>query len=187
MARDTHADGFTLIELMVALALFALLLALAAPMYVTFLASSQVRNAADAMLSGVVQAQNAAIKGNTQVQLIVAPATGWQIAYVNPDTSVGPGPQPPAPYLLSDGAPQALVTPTPPGATEITFDAFGRVAPNPEASQSITCLKVTNNANANARALTVIVSNANQKSGTMLCDPAVAQTEPQACPVTACA
>src|SRR5271169_4275418 len=125
MARDTHASGFTLIELMVALALFALLLALAAPMYVTFLASSQVRNAAEAMLNGVALAQNAAIGGNQQVQLVVTPAVGWQIAFVNPDTSVGPGPTVPAPYLLTSGAPQAFVATTPAGATEITFDAFG--------------------------------------------------------------
>ena len=187
MARDTPANGFTLIELMVALALFALLLVLAVPMYVTFLASSQVRTAAEAMLNGVLLAQNAAINNNNQVQLIVTPGTGWQIAFVNPDTSAGPGPQPPAPYLLTDGAPQAAITTTPPGATEVTFDAFGRIAPNPDASQSLTCIKVTNNTNANARALTVIVSNANQQAGTKLCDPLAAATEPQACPATACA
>lgn len=189
MIRHLHAHGFTLIELMISLALFGLLLALAVPTYVTFLSNSQVRNAADAMLNGVLLAQNAAIQGNTQVQLIVTPATGWQIQYVNPDTSVGPGPVPPAPYLLTDGAPQTVngITTTPANATEITFDAFGRIVPNPDTSQTITCIKVTNAANANTRPLNVIVSNANQKTGTKLCDPAVAQTEPQACPVTACA
>ena len=187
MARDTRESGFTLIELMVGLVLFALLLAMAVPMYVTFLASSQVRVAAEATLSGVLLAQNAAINNNSQVQLIVTPGTGWQIAFVNPDTSTGVGPTPPAPYLLADGAPQAQLTPTPVGATEVTFDAFGRIVPNPDTSQSLTCIKVTNNANANARALTVIVSNANQQTGTKLCDPLAAATEPQACPLNACA
>lgn len=186
MVRDPPARGFTLIELMVGLVLFALLLAMAVPMYVTFLASSQVRTAAEATLNGVLLAQNAAINNNNQVQLVVTPGTGWQIAFVNPDTSAGPGPQPPAPYLLADGAPQAQLTPTPAGATEVTFDAFGRIAPNPDASQSMTCVKVTNNANANARALTVIVSNANQQTATKLCDPLAAATEPQACPANAC-
>jgi type IV fimbrial biogenesis protein FimT len=187
MDRGRHASGFTLIELMVALALFALLLVLAVPMYVTFLASSQVRNAAEAMLNGVILAQNAAINNNSQVQLIVTPGTGWQIAFVNPDTSTGTGPTPPAPYALTDGAPQAAINPTPPGATEVTFDAFGRIAPNPDASQSMTCIQVTNNANANARALTVIISNANQLTASKICDPLAAATEPQACPAARCA
>ena len=193
MAPDLRRRGFTLIELLVALSLFALLLALAVPMYVTFLSNSQVRNGAEAMLNGVLLAQGAAIKDNTQVQLIVTPGagvtagTGWTIQVVNPDTSAGPGPQVPAPYLLSDGALQTAVATTPVGATEITFDAFGHIVPNPDASQTISCIQVTNNANANARPLTVVVSNVNLKTGTMLCDPAAAVTEPQACPVAACA
>ena len=183
--RNNEA-GFTLVELMIALALFSLLLVLAIPTFVNFLANSQVRGAAEGMLNGVNAAQSAAINGNTQVQLVVNPATGWQIQYVNPDTSVGPGPQPPAPYLLIDGSPQAAIATTPANATEITFDAFGRIVPNPDASQSITCINVTNAQFAAARALRVVVSNTNQKTGTKLCDPAVAVTEPQACPVTAC-
>jgi type IV fimbrial biogenesis protein FimT len=182
MARDPHATGFTLIELMIALALFALLLLLAIPTYTTFLSNAQVRNAAEAMLNGVQLAQNAAVGGNQQVQLIVAPAAGWQIAFVNPDTSAGPPPQVPAPFQLAEASPQAAVTTTPVGSTEITFDAFGRIVPNPDASQTISCIKVTNPNNGNARALNVIVSNSLQSTGTKLCDPAAAPTEPQACP-----
>jgi type IV fimbrial biogenesis protein FimT len=191
MTQNLRRSGFTLIELLVALSLFALLLAMAVPMYVTFLASSQVRNAAEAMLNGVLLTQGAAIKDNTPVQLVVAPGTGaaagWTIQVVNPDTSAGPAPQVPAPYLLSDGAPNVLVATTPAGATEVTFDAFGRIVPNADASQTISCIQLTNAGNGNARALTVVVSNVNLKTGTMLCDPAAAVTEPQACPAAACA
>ncbi len=93
---------------------------------------------------------------------------------------------PPAPFVLTAGAPQAAIVTTPPGATEITFDAFGRIVPNPDTSQTISCINVTNNANASARALTVVVSNSTQATGTKLCDPAVAPTEPQACPAVRC-
>jgi type IV fimbrial biogenesis protein FimT len=186
MNQNALHHGFTLIELMVAVTLFGLLLALAVPMYVSFLANAQVRNAAEAMLNGVVAAQTAAVNNNGQVQLIVSPATGWVIQFVNPDTSAGPGPVVPAPFVLTAGAPQANIVTTPVGATEITFDAFGRIVPNPDTSQTISCINVTNNANASARALRVVVSNSNQATGTKLCDPAVAQTEPQACPLVAC-
>ncbi len=185
--------GFTLIELLIGLALFGLLLVLAMPMYSNLISSSQVRNAAEGMLNGVYAAQSAAVGSNNQAQLIVAPGngttagTGWQIQFVNPDNSIaGQGPVPPAPYVMADSAPQATVTPTPAGATELTFDAFGHIIPNADTSASISCLKVTNASDAGARALTVVVSNTIQATATKLCDPAAAPTEPQACPAAAC-
>jgi len=185
MNPRAHRNGFTLIELLVAVSLFALLLALAVSQYTNFIANAQVRNAAEAMLNGVLSAQTAAINANTQTQLVVAP-TGWQIQFVNPDTSIpAETPQPPAPYVTTDGAPQANVTPKPAGATEITFDAFGRIVANSDASQTVSCIVVTGS-NASSRPLWVVVSNANQATGTKLCDPAAAATEPQACPANQC-
>src|SRR5208283_2213222 len=108
-------------------------LVLAGPYLADFMNNSQIRNAAEAMLEGVRQAQSTAITANWQTQLTVTPATGWDIQYVNPDTSVSV-PVPPAPYSLLDGAPHATVSVTPLGATEITFDGFGNIVANPDAS-----------------------------------------------------
>ncbi len=184
MRGSARERGFTLIELLVAVSLFGLLIALAVPMYSDFLSNSQVRNAAEAMLNGVLAAQTTAINANTQVQLVVTPATGWQIVEVSPDPSTTP--VLPAPFQLGNGAPNAHVVPTPPGATEITFDPFGHIIPNPDATATISCIEVTNSQVATARALTVVVSNTNQATGTKLCDPLAAPTEPQACPTAAC-
>jgi type IV fimbrial biogenesis protein FimT len=188
MDPNRRARGFTLIELLVAMSLFGLLIALAVPMYGDFLNNSQVRNAAEGMLNGVLAAQTTAIGANTQVQLVVTPGTGWTIAEVNPDVSVRQ-PVLPAPFQLANGAPNAAITTTPPGATQITFNAFGRIVPNADASASISCINVRNSQYASARALRVVVSvvgSATQTTGSKLCDPAVAQTEPQACPVGVC-
>jgi len=187
--RRAQIGGFTLVELMVALALFALLITFAVPMYTDFLSNAQVRNAAEGMYNGVLEAQTAAVNANTQVQLVVTPGsgagTGWVIQEVNPDNSVH-APILPAPYQTSSGAPQAVITPTPNGATEITFDPFGRIIPNPDASSTMSCIKVTNNLSASARNLNVVVSNTGQATGAKLCDPAAAPTEPQACPANPC-
>ena len=200
MNTGARQHGFTLIELLIAVSLFGLLLALAIPMYTNLISSSQVRNAAEGMLNGVYAAQSAAVGSNNPAQLIVSPGngttagTGWQIQFVNPDNSIpGQRPVPPAPYLLAESAPQATVTPTPIGATELTFDAFGRIIPNlsvatglPDGTQTISCIKVTNPSDAGARVLTVVVSNTFQATASKLCDPAAAPTEPQACPAAAC-
>src|SRR5207245_10032 len=135
--------GFTLIELMIALAIFAFLIMLAGPMYAKFMGNSQIRNAGEGMLNGVQHAQSTAIRGNTLARLVVNTATGWRIL----ETIEGAEPSPPNPiqvYSLHDGSPNAKVTTTPDGATQITFDGFGRIVANADATATISCINVTN-------------------------------------------
>jgi type IV fimbrial biogenesis protein FimT len=183
---NASPPGFTLIELMVGLAIFGLLLALAGPQLALMLGNSQIRNAADAMLNGVQQAQAAAVKGNTLARLVVDPTTGsggWQVLA----TIDGAEPSPPNPvqvYLLHDGAPKVTVATTPGAARQITFDGFGRVVPNADATPTLTCLKVDNGSftAGTTRRLNVAITNLGLNVGTKLCDPNAAGTEPQACP-----
>lgn len=178
--------GFTLIELMIGVSIFVLLIMLAGPMYGQLMANSQIRNAGEAMLNGVRLAQATAISANTQTQLVVTPATGWQIQYVNPDTSVA-APVPPAPYSLKEGAANTTLQLTPAGATQITFDGFGRIVAAPA---TISCINVTNSNVTGTRNLRVVVSNTGIGIGTKLCDPAAPVTvppDPAACPATPCA
>ena len=178
--------GFTLIELLIAVSIFVLLVMLAGPMYAQFMANSQIRNAGEAMLNGVREAQTTAIKGNTLARLVVNTATGWRIL----QTIESAEPSPPNPiqvYSLRDGSPNATVTTTPAGATQITFDGFGRIIDNVDLSARISCINVTNSNVSGPRDLRVVISNTGIGIGTKLCDPAAAATEPQACPATPCA
>jgi type IV fimbrial biogenesis protein FimT len=178
--------GFTLIELLIGLAIFGFLIMLAGPMYAQFMANSQIRNAGEAMLNGVRQAQSTAISGNTWTRLVVNTATGWQIL----QTIEGTEPSPPNPiqvYSIRDGSPNATVATTPAGATQITFDGFGRIIANADASATISCINVTNSNVSGARDLRVVISNTGIGIGSKLCDPAAAATEPQACPANPCA
>jgi prepilin-type N-terminal cleavage/methylation domain-containing protein len=183
--------GFTLIELLIALAIFSFLLMLAGPMYARFMGNSQIRNAGDGMLNGVLWAQTTAIRGNTPARLVVDPTTGtggWRVL----ETIEGAEPSPPNPiqvYSLRDGSPNATVTTTPSGATQITFDGFGRIVVNADASATISCINVTNSNVTGPRDLRVVISNTGIGIGTKLCDPdpGLPATEPQACPTTPCA
>jgi type IV fimbrial biogenesis protein FimT len=176
--------GFTLIEILIALTIFGFLIMLAGPQLATFLASSQVRNAAEAILNGVQRTQTTAINTNTQARLLLDPTTGtggWQIL----ETIDGAEPAPPNPvqvFAFADGAPAAAVTPKPTGATQITFDGFGRIIANVDTSATLRCVDVAHNTNSSARALRVIFGNTVQNIGPKICDPNVAATEPQGCP-----
>jgi type IV fimbrial biogenesis protein FimT len=59
--------GFSLVELMVTIALLALLLGLAAPSFATWTRNAQVRTVSDALQSGLRLAQAEAVRRNRQV------------------------------------------------------------------------------------------------------------------------
>jgi len=182
--------GFTLIELLIALAIFAFLIMLAGPMYAKFMGNSQIRNAGDGMLNGVQLAQSTAVRGNTRARLVVDPTVGtggWRILETVDGTEPAGLPNPVQVYSLTDGSPNVAVTTTPPGATQITFDGFGRIVnPNVDLTAPITCINVDHASISGLRNLRVVISNTGIGVGTKLCDPAAASTEPQACPTNPC-
>lgn len=63
--------GFTLIELMVAISIFGLLLALAAPSYSQWIANTRVRTTAEAIQNGLMLAKAEAVRRNTKVQFVL--------------------------------------------------------------------------------------------------------------------
>lgn len=67
-ARNGVTGGFTLIELMVTLAVGAILLAMAVPSFRTFVQNAQVNNTADSFLAAIQRARSEAItRGDTVV------------------------------------------------------------------------------------------------------------------------
>src|SRR5262245_43844418 len=64
--------GFTLIELMVAIAIAALLIFLAAPSFVTFLRNSEVRSTSEAIINGLRAAKSEAARQNQRVMFTLA-------------------------------------------------------------------------------------------------------------------
>ncbi|KAF7599152.1 MAG: type II secretion system protein GspH [Candidatus Dactylopiibacterium carminicum] len=67
MLRRSYIAGFTLIELMIVLAIMAILTMLTIPSLATWMANSRVRSVAEAMQNAIRQAQAEALTRNRQV------------------------------------------------------------------------------------------------------------------------
>ncbi len=73
--RAQPPPGFTLVELLIAVSLVAVLLVLAAPSFSTWIRNSQVRTVADTLQNGLRTAQAEAVRRNRQVVFYLTSAT----------------------------------------------------------------------------------------------------------------
>ena len=127
--------GFTLIELIIAIVLTALLVTLAVPSFQIMLANGQIRTATQALYDGLQLARVEAIRRNERVVFTNSAGSNWTITIEADGTVVQT-------RSSSEGTRQATVAVTPVGATQVTFDSLGRVVANTDASASIATLDI---------------------------------------------
>jgi type IV fimbrial biogenesis protein FimT len=69
--------GFSLIELMVVIAIVAILAVLGLPSYAVWTQNSRIRNAAEGLLNGLQLARSEAVARNTQINFVANANSGW--------------------------------------------------------------------------------------------------------------
>lgn len=79
------AAGFTLVEIMVVVAIVAVLGAVAAPSFTQLIASQRLKGASSDLFSALMRARSEAIKRNTEVSLKPATASQWPSGWVIPN------------------------------------------------------------------------------------------------------
>jgi type IV fimbrial biogenesis protein FimT len=90
--KHTQTSGFTLIELMVTIALAAILMAIAAPSFIAFQRNAELTSFANSMVASINAAKGEAMKRGRYAMLVPADSThthwssGW-IAFVDVDRS----------------------------------------------------------------------------------------------------
>jgi type IV fimbrial biogenesis protein FimT len=198
--RDvTYAGrGFTIIELVITLALFGVLLGLGIPAFTTFIQNAQIRNAAENAMTGINLARAEAVQRNSTVrfQLVTNLTSSCALSQssgtwvVSQDSAAG----------LCDVAPSETVTPrtirkqsaqegsakvavTATGSSSIVFNGLGRVVGTGISQidinhSTLTCEHV-DLVNGSARCLRILVSTGGLAK---LCDPKMAvTTDPRYC------
>ena len=186
--------AFTLVEVLVAIAIVALVLAFAGPSAKTWIQNTQLRNAAEAILGGVQQARIEALKRNTTVafELTDPSSTAFQVCFYDQGIQDCSTTQPAiATRGASEGSPNAGVgidftasnpaTALAAGANLpalVAFDPFGRVST--VSPLNIARIDVRNPvAGSGERRMEIFIAPGGQ---IRMCDPLLSQaTNPQGC------
>jgi type IV fimbrial biogenesis protein FimT len=175
-----RARGFSLIELMVALTIMAILITLAMPLYRDWLANTQIRNATESISSGIRLTQAEAIKRNGQVEFALTPSTGWEVWEVrdNVATTLLQA------HQFTSGSKSVTVVPTPAAATGVRFTGLGRMMEfTADGAAHLTQVDVTSAIATDPRPLRVIVGLEGAGPALVrMCDPHFASTDPTGCP-----
>jgi type IV fimbrial biogenesis protein FimT len=198
----------SLVELMVGVAIVAILFALGAPTFTAWIQSAQIRTATEAMQNGLMVARAEAVRRNTFVRFqltdslddtcnVTATGTNWVVSLNDPSGAcltppASPtDPNPPAPAIIqtragAEGSPNVQVVA---GQAAIVFNGLGRVTPIPPAGADANGdirIDVNNDLiggpcallGGPMRCLRVVVSTSGQ---VRMCDPMFNRPDPQGC------
>lgn len=167
-----RSPGFSLIELMVALAIIAITMVLGMRGISDWMQSARTRTAAEGVKNGLQAARTEAIRSNRAIAFTLSSpgavsGTGWKITAVRTDTVVESKPN-------GEGSGGAVLAVTPDEATTVTFTGLGRRATsNQDATPVLTSVDVNNSA------LRITISAGGE---IRMCNPAVTVSgDPTAC------
>ena len=185
-----RSPGFTLIELMVALAIVALLLLLGMPSFTTFLRNSEIRSTSESLINGLRAATTEAANRNQRVTFELANTTDadWSFWTLDDDGVTKKMIQS---YSKKEAGLSTKITITPAGKRSVTFNGLGRVEIDPaDPDNHLRQIDIASIVAGEARPLRIIVDDPNPpaagKRGLRMCDPdpalaALVPPDPRAC------
>jgi type IV fimbrial biogenesis protein FimT len=170
--------GFTLIEMMIAIVILSLMLAIAMPSYSIWIQNTRIRSAAESFLNGLQLARNEAVRRNSAVQFVVGVGSAWTVSC----TAVTPGCLVTTPIQsrsAKEGSSSDVTVAASDGAT-IRFDSFGRMSfPVPALGTKVTFnIDNTKLSATDSRDLRVTVDTG---GNVRMCDPNVVAPDVRHC------
>ncbi len=178
LVRRPAQQGFSLIEVLIAVAIIGVIMALGIPAFTTWIQNTQIRTASETIIAGLQTARNEAIRRNASIQFkLDAPGTTqWRVNFKS-----DPDANPLMTRVAEEGSPNATILVTPGDADTVTFSALGRVVDNADASPPISTIEIDNpsiTVTADRRKLQIVIPVG---GAIRMCDPKVLAPDPRAC------
>jgi type IV fimbrial biogenesis protein FimT len=162
--------GFSLVELMVTVAVLSLLMVLAVPSFTEWIQNSRIRTAAESVQNGVQLARAEAVRRNARVEFaLVGTGGGWVVRFAGGGATIQA-------RSGSEGAGGVVLSTVPEDATSVAFDGLGR------SDNTLTAINVDVPTSAlpaaQSRDLRITIGT----GGVRMCDPNVSDsTDPRKC------
>ena len=175
-----RAAGFTLVELIVSIAVVAILMGLGIPSFMQSLRNAEIRNAADAITNGMQRARAEAVSRNANVffKLSTSTSSSWTVDYVTKPVSTDPAIDA---RLSTEGSSNvtitALASDLATAATTATFNNLGQVVVNADGTSTLNRVNLSSTGGNQSLRVT-LGAGGNAK----VCDPSlVVNSSPRAC------
>lgn len=182
MLPKRYSAGFSIIELMVTVAILGIIAAIAAPSYLTWIQNTKIRTAAESIQNGLQLARAEALKKNASVQFVLTDTnSSWRVGCVTQVGDLNGDGLEDCPATITsrsstDGSSGSInLTVTPGGATTIIFNGLGI-----RSGGTLTQVQVdsTELSAADSRDLQIDITG----SGSIrMCDPHAGSTDPRKC------
>jgi type IV fimbrial biogenesis protein FimT len=174
-----RATGFTLIELMIGIAIMAIVLTLGLPSFHVWMQNARLRTAAESISHGLQQARSEAVTRNTTVKFSLEAGSSWTVGC---DTASASCPAAIQSRATGDGS-SAAITVTPADGATIKFNSLGRMSSPTPGTGVFTKIDVdVDSAVLSATESRELRITVDVGGNVRLCDPSVASTDARACP-----
>lgn len=173
IAVTRRIKGFSMIELVIVLALLLIVVGMVVPSFKGMMQNTQVRNAAESIVNGLHKARGEAIARNTNVEFAFGVNTAWTVRVAGGadiETRV-------ASEGSKDVTRTAVASDLVTAATVITFNGMGAIVANSGATPTLSRVDLT--VSGASKPLRV---NVGVGGNAKLCDPSLASgSSPRAC------
>lgn len=168
-------QGFTIIELMIAVVVLAIVSAIAIPSFTQFVANTQIRTTSESIRNGIQLARAEAVKRNAQVRFTLANNASWQFGCVTVVAVTCPA------IIQSKAAREggsSKITINITGANNVTFTSLG-IATTTPGQLSVVNIDHSGITATESRDLRVMISAG---GSVKMCDPNISTTtDPRRC------
>jgi type IV fimbrial biogenesis protein FimT len=175
----TRPCGFSLIELLISVAVLAILVSLAVPGFRVWIKNAEIRNAAESIQNGLQLARAQALLRNTNVEFTLLDADGssWEVRLAGGGALIEK-------RSSNEGSVEVKRAVLPnPVATTVTFNNVGSVvSPNSDGTSPFTSVTLDSTAlpAADSHELTVVIGVGGVGGTVRMCDPNIS-SGPRAC------